>query len=108
MAWPKKGTRKLSVDGVDYLWHYSAHCPLCGSDVYTVGIEGKPFVLFIDPLPWSFELTPSSVIRAIRWAIKKGWTPDKGPTRAMALDGGKNAFLWLPEGSRHLNCKNEK
>jgi hypothetical protein len=107
MAWPKKGTRTLTVDGVEYLWHHSGHCPACSDEVYTMGMAGRPFVLFIDPLPWHFELTPSSMITAIRWAIHNGWTPDKGPTRAMSWDQSRNDFVWLPEGKRHLSCKIE-
>ncbi len=75
MAWPKKGTRKITVDEVVYLWHYSGHCPWCSDDVFTVGIAGKPYVLFIDPFAWNFELKPSSIAAAIRWATNNGWTP---------------------------------
>lgn len=105
MAWPKKGTRKISVDGVVYLWHYAAHCPLCSDDVFTVGLAGRPYVLFIDPFPWHFRLTPAAVAAAIRWATDHGWTPDKGPTRAMARDGSTGRFVWLPAGQRHLHCQ---
>jgi hypothetical protein len=107
MAWPKKGTRKITVDGVNLLWHYSGHCPLCSDDVLTVGIPGKPYVLYIDPFPWNFDLTPSSVANAVRWAMINGWTPDNGPTKAMTLDTEKKAFKWLPEGRRHNICKNK-
>ncbi len=107
MAWPKKGTRKISVDGVNYLWHYSAHCPWCSDDVFTIGIAGQPYVLFIDPFPWSFEIKPSSIASAIRWASNNGWTPDKGMTRAMSLDDKIEKFVWLSDGQRHLYCQNK-
>jgi hypothetical protein len=106
MPWPKKGTRKIIVDGVEYLWHYSAHCPMCSDDVFTVGIQGNPYVLFIDPFPYNFELKPSCVANAIRWATNNGWTPNKGPTRAMSMDSDSN-FIWLSEGERHLRCQNQ-
>jgi hypothetical protein len=104
MAWPKKGTRKIVIDGITYLWHYSGHCPLCSDAVFTVGIAGKPYVLYIDPFPWNFELTPSSIASAINWAIDHGWSPEKGSTRGMALDDESKEFIWLPEGQRHATC----
>lgn len=107
MAWPKKGTRELTINAKKYLWHYSGHCPLCSSDVFTIGQSGKPFVLYIDPFPWGFELRPSSVVNAVKWAIDKGWSPDSGPTRALAWNDGTKKFEWLPDGERHLNCKFE-
>lgn len=102
MAWPKKGTRKITLDGTDYLWHYSGHCTLCSDDVITVGIAGKPCVLFIDPFPWHFAFTPSAVADALRWALNNGWSPRKGPTRAMSFDDNLKTYVWLPEGKRHL------
>jgi hypothetical protein len=107
MAWPKKGTRKLVIDGVKYLWHYDGHCPLCSSQVFTIGREGERFVLFIDPYPWGFELRPASVVKAVRWALSQGWTSKSGPTRAMAWNDQKQEFEWLPEGERHLRCQSK-
>ena len=106
MAWPKKGTRKITVDGITYLWHYSDHCPMCSNDVLTVGIAGRPYVLYIDPFPWNFEIKPSAIAEAIQWAINEGWSPEAGPTRAMSM-GSTGIFIWLPEGARHLSCKKE-
>lgn len=105
MTWPKKGTRELTIKSEKYLWHYNGHCPLCSSDIFTIGKSGKPFVLYIDPLPWGFELRPSSVVNAINWAVDKGWSPESGPTRAMAWNDRTQKFEWLPHGKRHLNCK---
>ena len=105
MAWPKKGTRKLVVDGKNYLWHYSGHCPLCSSDVFTIGRAGDRFVLYIDPFPWEFEMRPKSIVTAIKWALNKGWTSEFGPTRAMSSDGSDHKFKWLLDGQRHLICK---
>lgn len=107
MAWPKKGTRKLVIDEKTYLWHYSGHCPLCSSDVFTIGQHGNRFVLYIDPYPWGFELTPSSVVTAIKWAVDKGWSPESGPTRAMAWKDKIQEFVWLPDGEHHLTCKSK-
>ncbi len=58
MAWPKKGTRKTTVDGTQYLWHFSVRCPCYSDNVFTIGITEKPYVLFIDPFSWNFEIKP--------------------------------------------------
>jgi hypothetical protein len=101
MAWPKRGTRKIRIEGEDFLWHYDA-CPCCSRDVITVGREGAPFVLFIDPYPNDFPLRPGSVASAIKWARAQGWSPESGPTRPLALDENTGAFVWLRPEQRHL------
>ena len=107
MAWPKKGTRELVINNQKYLWHYDGHCPLCSSKVFTIGRAEKRFVLFIDPFPWGFELRPASVVSAIKWALDRGWSPESGPTRAMAWNDKTQEFEWLAEGKRHLICNSK-
>ena len=102
MAWPKKGTHKIVVDGTLFHWHYSGHCPSCCNAVITVGIEGDRFYLYVDPFPWNFEFRPAAIADAIRWAIANDWTSCAGPTRAMAFDDKLNCNVWLPDGARHL------
>ncbi len=107
MAWPKRGTRKIVVDQEEFVWHYDAHCPYCSDDVFTAGKEGAPFVLFIDPLAWAFEIRPRSVAAAIRWARKGGWSAEEGPTQAIALNHKTDEFQWLAPGQRHIGCPDE-
>lgn len=102
MAWPKKGTHKIVVDGTSFLWHYSGHCPSCSNAVITVGVEGDRFYLYVYPFPWNFEFRPAAIADAIRWAIANDWTSYAGPTRAMAFDDKLNCNVWLPDGARHL------
>jgi hypothetical protein len=104
MAWPKRGTRSIVVDGESFLWHYSGHCQFCSDDVITAGKPGAPYVLFVDPLAWAFEFRPSSVAAALRWARAQGWSAENGPTRGVALGEKSEAWEWLPEGKRHLEC----
>jgi hypothetical protein len=92
MAWPRKGTHKIVVDGTPLLWHY----PLCSNAVITVGTEGDRFYLYIDPFPWNFEFRPASIADAIRWAVANEWTSHGGPTRAMAFDDNLKRNVWLP------------
>lgn len=105
MAWPRKGTRELTVDAVVYRCHYSAHCPLCSDDVLTIGKSGAPYVLYIDPFPWHFDFRPATIVEAVRWARDQGWTAEHGPTRAMSLDDRTRQFVWLPAGKRHLESE---
>jgi hypothetical protein len=96
MAWPKNGTRKLIIDGVEWLWHFSGHCHECSADMVTVGQSGAPYHLFLDPLKGYFEHTPGHVSRSLRWALSQGWNPTHGGDRTMiAVD--QDAFQWLPE-----------
>jgi len=104
MAWPKRGTRKIVVDGEEFLWHYDACCLLCSNDVFTAGKAGKPFVLFIDPFPWSFEFRPKNIAAAIKWARTAGWSAERGATRALSFHEKNQRFEWLPEGQRHGDC----
>ncbi|MEO1333807.1 MAG: hypothetical protein AAFV32_09845 [Myxococcota bacterium] len=103
MAWPKKGTRKVTVDGIDYLWHFSGHCLLCSEKVITIGREGAPFVLFLDPYAWHFEFRPRSVVEAVKWATSKGWSVVDGPTRSLSV-GEDGRFLWLTGPGSHRSC----
>lgn len=104
MAWPKKGTRKIVIDGDEFLWHYDACCPWCSDDVFTAGKSGYPYVLFIDPFPYAAEIGPGYVARAIKWAISKGWSPLNGFTKSMSIDSDMEVFFWLKDGERHAKC----
>ncbi len=103
MAWPKRGTRKIVVDGESFAWHYDACCPWCSDKVMTAGKEGERYFLHIDPYPHAMEMGPKPVAEAIRWAKAAGWTAEGGPTRAVAMDEAEK-FEWLAEGQRHLAC----
>lgn len=103
MAWPKRNTRTITVDGEQYLWHVSGNQIDCKETVITVGKDEQKHLLFIDPYPWDFEITPLSISKAVRWALGQGWTPAAGPTRNMAYSKLKNTFEWLPKGIRFLH-----
>ena len=104
MTWPKRGTRKIVVDGKEYLWHYDACCPWCSDDVFTAGNSGKPFVLFIDSFPYAAEIRPRFIARSIKWAVSEGWSPERGPTKALSIDSNTEQYFWLEEGVRHARC----
>ena len=104
MAWPKRGTRKIVVEGEEFLWHYDACCPWCSDDVLTAGKAGQGHVLFIDPFPHSAEIGPKYVAQSIKWALSQGWSAENGPTQALSINIETEEFFWLKEGERHAKC----
>ncbi len=104
MAWPKRGTRNIVVDDIEYLWHYDAHCIWCSDDVFTVGQQGKPFVLYIDSYAFGEEIRPKNIANAIKWAVLNEWNPTTGPNKSMSYDQDKDKFYWLPDGVKHASC----
>ncbi len=103
MAWPKRGTRKLIIDGVDWLYHYDAHCMFCSADSVTVGRLGHTHYLYLDTFSQHFDHAPRHIVSSIRWATLNGWSPATGPDRA--LTATEDGFQWLPQGHRHLADK---
>ncbi len=103
MAWPSKHTRKLDIDGVTYLWHLSGHCLYCSNTAITIGRSSDRFHLSLDPYVHDQEIRPGAIAVVIRWALKNGWSPSSGPSRAVAFDSATQSHVWLPEGSRFLH-----
>lgn len=103
MAWPKKNTRPLIVDGTRFLWHHSGGALYTTDGIITVGIEGDRYFLHIDPFPHDFEIRPATVADCIRWALARGWSTCDGPTRGMAFDAKTGFNVWLPDGVRYLS-----
>ena len=103
MNWPKRYTRKITVEGQKLLWHLSGNQIDCKETVITVGSEGQKYFLFIDPYPWDFKISPSSISKAVSWAFDQGWTPDSGPTRNMGYSTDDNKFVWLPDGVKYIH-----
>ena len=100
MTWPKKHTRKIVVDGETYQWHRSRNSLYVGNDRITVGTVTGKFYLFIDPFPHDFEMRPSTIADAIRWAVTNGWNSVDGPTRQLTYPDDATGFVWLPDGAR--------
>ena len=80
MAFPKKYTRKIVVDDKAYLWHLN-HNAIDTDVLNHITIQqaddrgADP--LYLDPHPWSFQIRPKTIERAIRWALKNGWRPER-------------------------------
>ncbi len=103
MAWPKKDTRKIVVNGMDFLWHLSGNALDNKETVITAGTREGKYFLFIDPYPWDFEIKPVNIAAAVQWALNEGWTPGAGPNRHMAFSAITQSFVWLPEGKKFLH-----
>ena len=107
MSIPKKGTRKIVVDGEPFLWlirrkaTYSQECEFCGN--LHVAIEhaekrGSVLVIISDrPHPQGLTatnevkpVTPSDAAQWIRQAVQLGWKPRAiGNTFKVQIGGGR-------------------
>ena len=94
VTWPKRGTRKLVVDGVTWLCHYDACCAECSHDKVTLGRENHPHYLFIDTQSYYFDYTPSLIVAALKWALTWGWTSEHGPNDTVLPT--EDGFEWVP------------
>ena len=103
MTWPKKNTRTITADGQQFLWHLSGNRLDGKETVITVGKNGQKYLLFIDPYPWDFDITPSNISKAVSWALGQGWAPASGPTKNMAYSKRRKTFVWLPKGIRYIH-----
>lgn len=99
MSWPKRHTRRLHIDHREFLWHINGNSIELEVRI-TVGTQQGKYFLFIDPYAHDLEITPSSIRSAIEWALKEGWSPEKGPDRGMGYSMKEKGFFWLPEGVR--------
>ena len=103
--------RKIHLDGIEYEW-----C-IRGNDLYTASVKyitiykpgagGRP--VYLDPYPWSLEIRPATVKKAIIFAKENGWNPEeKG--KPLFLGYVDDAFTVLPDGaigsSEYLTKKN--
>ena len=93
MAWPRKNTRAVVVDGEPYNWHLDR--PEVLSRWVVIGhqeVDGQ--LLFLDP--YDLSTRAGIVCGAIRFALSVGWQPrlHAKPMR-VAYDG--TFFSALPE-----------
>ena len=97
MAWPKKNTRKVVVDGDVYQWHWHPDKVL-----YSWIVIGKQSadgqLLFLDPY-W-LSATPGQICQAISFALASGWEPQykSKPFRigSKLIDANTWEFFVLP------------
>ena len=95
MAWPQKDTRRIHVDGTDYLWHLSGDTLYGPETPLTIGRPRCRYYLHVDPYVHDFEIRPANVARVVRWARSNGWCAEVGPTRRVVFVG--DTFEWDEE-----------
>ena len=54
-------------------------------------------ILYIDPTPWSFEIRPKMIEKAIIFALSHGWNPNE-KYKEMYLSMKKDQLYVLPKG----------
>ncbi|MEG3850585.1 hypothetical protein QT971_25915 [Microcoleus sp. herbarium19] len=107
MSIPKKGTRKIIVDGEPFIWlirrkaTYSQECEVCGNLHVAIEHAQKPgsvLVIITDrPHPQGLTatnevkpVTPSDAAQWIRQAMQLGWGPQlPGITFEVRIAGGR-------------------
>lgn len=97
MAFPKRGTRNLEVDGRSYLWHISPKYVDFGSALATLRLrDGGPI------LHYHLEWFPSGAEAAelIRWAISAGWLERKSASYVARVRGAFELQDYLRVRSR--------
>ena len=94
MAFPKKHTRRLSVDGVEYLWHLNKDW-----DRRTRWIVVQQLGASVGQLlmvnPYHHDLLPSkgTISEAVRFGLGHGWKPSrKGPPVRLYFAGRDRGF----------------
>jgi hypothetical protein len=110
---PKKGSRRITVDGGDYRWRVRRKPSSCQGNAWTpltfsVERTEAPGNLLVVSLPcarpdnWlgrrTIPVTPALVAASIRRALEQGWDPGR-PGRAMRLEVTEDdltAFLGGP------------
>ena len=98
MAWPKKNTRSVVVNGEAYQWHWDPRQSLYRWVVIRKkAAEGQ--LLFLDP--YFLSTTPGMVCQAISFALVSGWEPYQKlkPIKLGAKLLGTNTweFHYLPD-----------
>jgi hypothetical protein len=96
MTFPKKNTRNVVVDGLQYSWHLNNDFDIKNSwiVVQCKNIQGQ--LLCIDPYPHEVGIGSGIVAKAIRYALTQGWKPIE-KRRSMYLTYDDNKFTVLPD-----------
>ena len=72
-----KSKRQIEVDGNSYIW------TLKGNEIYSdnrsiiITLNGTSYSrLYLDPYEYDFEIKPSYIEKAIKYAKRVGWEPE--------------------------------
>ncbi|OUS24807.1 hypothetical protein A9Q99_23740 [Gammaproteobacteria bacterium 45_16_T64] len=101
MAIPKRGTRKISVDGRAYRWFARADIDCCNKSFLIVSIDDDRYrVTGGFYYEYDFVISPSIIEQAIRQAKEGGWEPGKSDLKILNVDTSKirirTTAKWVP------------
>jgi|SRR5688572_705258 len=97
MSFPRRNTRRISVDGVVYQWHLDSDFDARFDAWIVIGQKGQTGqLLFLDPYHPKFVIGPRAVAEAIRFARAHGWQPAV-PRKQMLLGSNGANFTILPD-----------
>ncbi len=87
MAIPRKGTRKISVDGKTYRWLFNVDYDYTQKFFIIESIEDNRYQV-TGSLDYSLELiiSPSIIKQAIQQAREKGWEPGISDVKKIVID----------------------
>jgi hypothetical protein len=103
MTWPKKDTRKITIDGQLYLWHLNSDWFYHNEWIVIkqAGTQGQ--LLLVNPYHHDLPMGPKTVQMAVEFAHSVGWTPSaKKPPIKLRYNGDHHAgeaFTILPTGA---------
>ena len=70
--------REIIVSGQRYIWTLKGNRIDVGESHIKVFKEGcLNSILYINPYDWTFEIRPSTIQKAIIFALNNGWNPNK-------------------------------
>jgi hypothetical protein len=96
MSFPRRNTRKITVDGVVYQWHLNSDFEIHNAWII-IGQKGQTGQLvFLDPYHHDFMIGPRAVAEAIRFARAHGWQATV-PGKEMRLGSDGDKFAILPD-----------
>ena len=108
MAFPRKNTRRLSVDGIPYVWHLNKDWDIRTRwIVVRRQVHGSGQLLMVNPYHHDLLPTRETVSKAIRFALGHGWRPEQkvAPLR-LTFAGREDGFqVAVPEPNHSAPAK---
>jgi len=100
MAFPRKNTRRLSVDGIPYTWHLNDDWDIRTRwIVVRREVSGAGQLLMVDPYHHDLLPTRGSVSRAVRFALSHGWHPERKCSPLRLTFGGRDKGFQVNPGA---------
>ena len=94
----RRATREITVEGRQYFWVLDGNSITDQNRERHIKVhvaETTKRLLYIDPTPWHFKVTPKMVAEAIRYAISQGWEPGEAG-KEMYISMKEDQFYVLP------------